>query len=340
MSELLLKIKWHFISGYRAFLIKLLISVSAIILISDTIYKSYYGITYQTRENCFIYSSVPKWMFLIYEYLIELFIVVLMGIVVARIIEKYILKVNKFLPRNSLSAFLYASLIPVCSCSVIPLIQTLMEKTPPRAMFTLIVAAPLLNPYIIMVSVTVLGLEYAILRVLTSLILAVSTGYVLEYFFNRHKTKEVNFGKNCIIDGGCPLVRKDIFLDSFNMLKKVLPFIILAGILSIIVEVLFHSNLIDSIIIENKLMQKGLVILVGVPVYFCNGADVLFLKPFIKFSGLSMGTSIAFSLTSTSVCITSLVMLIKYIGKKLTSILLTWVILATLLLSFLIDAIL
>jgi uncharacterized membrane protein YraQ (UPF0718 family) len=80
----------------------------------------------------------------------------------------------------------------------------------------------------------------------------------------------------------------------------------------------------------NGLFGKGVGtimawILIGVPLYFCNGAEVLFLRPLLN-HGFPVGTGVAFSLTSTAICTTSVAMLLRMIGVKLTLILIVCVI--------------
>jgi len=56
--------------------------------------------------------------------------------------------------------FIYASLLPVCACAAIPVIKTMQEKMKFNILVTFLVAAPLLNPYILFLSFNVLGIKY------------------------------------------------------------------------------------------------------------------------------------------------------------------------------------
>jgi uncharacterized membrane protein YraQ (UPF0718 family) len=123
------------------------------------------------------------------------------------------------------------------------------------------------------------------------------------------------------------------------MVKKVFLFMIIAGTLSVILELASPEKLLRHWELSDGITGTILVIFIGAPIYFCNGADVLFLKPLIQFADLPLGTAMAFSLTSTSVCITSLFLMAKYIGKRLTVVILTSVVLITLVLGLIIHAI-
>ncbi len=313
--------------------LKLLLGFSFGLFILDTIYKISNNINYSSRSKCALYSSAPKWLFLFYEYFVELFILVLIGIFIAILIEKYFLNLNRFIPRSPISAFLYASVLPLCSCGVIPLVTTFKNKIPFRTIITFLVAAPLLNPYIITISFTVLGLKYTVLRILCALVLALGTGIITEYFYRREQ--DFKFGQiiSCKPGKNCAFQSQNIYEKTLEILKSIIPYLIIAGILGIVVEVLVPMDYFKQFSLSGSFFSTLLIVLIGVPVYFCNGADVLFLQPLIQVGDLSLGSALAFSLTSTSICITSLVLLTKFIGKKLTAVLLSSVILITILLS-------
>ncbi len=323
----------------RHFWIKMLVQLSIFLLSLDFIYKIFFGISYQNRQDCILYDSLPRWAFLFYEYFVELMLIVVAGIFVAAIIEKYFAKFNRFMPHNMVTAFLYASLLPVCSCSAIPIVKTLNHKIPFRVIITFIVAAPLLNPYIITISAMVLDWQYAILRIICSFILAIGTGYIAEYFYKKMDNKELGPLKTCSSNNCCSSKKTDVYELTYSMFKKVFLFMIIAGVISVTLELASPEKLLRHWELNDSIIGTMLVILIGVPIYFCNGADVLFLKPLIQFADLPLGTAIAFSLTSTSVCITSLFLLAKYVGKRLTIVILASVVIITLLLGLIIQAV-
>ncbi len=274
---------------------------------------------------------------MLYEYFVELLLVVIAGIFFASIMEKHFSRLRKFVPGNPVTAFLYASVIPVCSCSVIPFVKALKDKISFNTIITFLVAAPLLNPYIISLSISVLGIQYAVLRIICSFLLAVLTGFIVGFFYKRSINIKKGFPETCISEGGCPGKNESIYNKTYIIFRKILPFMLIAGAISVVVELYAPASLLARYNLNNSLTGTAFVILFGVPVYFCNGADVLFLQPFLRYSELPMGTAMAFSLTSTSVCITSLALLIKFIGRKLTLITLICIIIITFLLSFIIN---
>ncbi|MEZ5359995.1 MAG: permease [Candidatus Zixiibacteriota bacterium] len=322
--------------GRRQVAARLMIYFSFLLLLIDTGYKSIVGITYLTREKCLLFQTLPKWAFSLYENFVELFALVIVGIFIAAAIEKHFARIQRAIPKTPLMAFVYASVIPVCSCSAVPMVRAVNQRIPMRTVITFLVAAPLLNPYIVIISLTVLGPAYAILRVVCSLILAVATGYIVEWFCLRG-VKESGKVTSLCVGGRCTSVSGDIFSATWRQLKKLFPYLLIAGGLGVAVELLAPGQLLRSLDLGNSTLGTLSVVAIGVPVYFCNGADVLFLEPLMRYSNLPIGTAMAFSLTSTSVCITSLTLLIRFIGKRLTIVLLTSIVSLTIAMSFLIS---
>ena len=318
--------------------IKCFVVFSIFFFIADLVYKTFNNITYLNRENCILYRMLPKVGFLFFEYFIELFLIVVVGIFLAVLLEAYFVKYRRFYPTNSITAFFYASLLPVCACTTIPLITSMREKLTFRTIITFVVAAPLLSPYIIALSFSVLGTTYGILRIVSSFLLAIVSGFVLEFFYSKEDLGEWIVVSTCNPHEGTP-EKGDVYLKTYEVFKKILPYLIVAGAAGILIELAAPANFLKNHTISNNITAVMVAVLVGIPVYLCHGAEVLFLRPLIHQGGLFLGTAMAFSLASTSICITSFVMLIKFMGKKLTIILLTNLIIATLILGVLLNAV-
>ena len=137
----------------------------------------------------------------------------------------------------------------------------------------------------------------------------------------------------CRSNGGCKRGGGTVYDETFTILRKIAPYLLAAGLLGILVEVAAPAHILQRYNLAHNALGTIGVILIGVPVYFCNGAEVLFLHPLMQYSGLPLGTAMAFSLTSTSICITSLVLLVQFLGKRMTAILLATIIVMTFLLS-------
>ncbi len=295
---------------------KVIIFTAIGLMVADTIYKNISGITYANQDQCVLYSFLPKWAFFIYENVVELFLIVLLGIFGGVLIEQHLKKVKRFFPKNQALAFIYASLLPICSCGVIPVVESMKSRVNLKTLVTFIIAAPLLNPYIIFMSITILGVKYAIYRILASFILATVTGILVEFSAKIFKLEFAGVYENC--NTSCGAANNSPFQKTLAYFKKLLPYVLIAGGLTLLFEYIHPQKYLETLSFNKEPISTIVMMVVGIPIYVCNGADVLFLKPLLQFTDLSISAAMAFSLTSSAICISSIVMLIKFFGKKLT----------------------
>jgi uncharacterized protein len=307
-----------------------------LIVIVHTMYMNLMGFNSLSHDACLVYKNVPRWFFYLYENVLELFIVVILGIFAGVLTEKYFFRIKRFYPKNQLLAFAYGALLPVCSCGVVPLIESMQKRTSLKVIITFIVATPLLNPYTIFVSYAVLGLRFTILRIVFSFFTAILTGYIVDFAAKlMHHTKPGSY-KACVTECD-PILDKDPFVKTLKMTKKILPYILVAGLLSFIFALINPKQYLESMSFTQEPWATLIMTLAGIPLFICNGSDVLFLKPLLQYTDLSTGAAIAFSLSSSAICISSIVMLTKYLSKKLTAVLTTVVFGLMLLFSFIIN---
>jgi len=302
----------------------------------DFAYKTANHITYATREKCIIYRALPRPAFLVFEYFIELGAMVVVGVFFARLLAGWFHRYGGWYPRRPITAFLYGSLLPVCACTAIPLTRAMRGKLPLRTTIAFVLAAPLLSPYIIVLSFGLLGAKYGVLRIVTSCLLAVSAGYVVEWLGGR-RAVEGDAPANPCGHACCPFAPRDACADTVGILWSILPWLLVAGAVGVGMELLTPVRWLEGLKTTPDLLRTMAAIAMGVPLYLCNGAEVLLLRPLMHQGGISYGTAIAFSLTSTSICTTSFVMLLKFVGTRATIVLVAHVVIGTLVMSYLIG---
>jgi len=306
------------------------------ITVIHMIYMNMMGFNSLSHDACVVYSSVPRWFFYLYENILELFIVVILGVFAGVLVEQYFHKIKRFYPKNQLLAFTYAAILPVCSCGVVPLIDSMKQRTSLKVITTFVVAAPLLNPYIIMVSFTVLGVKYAVLRIIFSFLLAILSGQILEFISNRFKALSWGEYKACVSD--CDVVvDRDPFVKTVKLTRKLLPYILTAGLISFAFALWNPRQYLETMSFSHEPWATLIMTVVGIPLYVCNGTDVIFLKPLLQYTDLTMGSAMAFSLASSAVCVSSIAMLVKFIGRNLTIALVSILFVLIVLSSFIIN---
>jgi uncharacterized membrane protein YraQ (UPF0718 family) len=300
-------------------LIKSSLIASVLIWTADIVYRAAGDISYINRQKCILFRILPRPGFLIYEYLFETMVIVFVGTFIAVVMARRFSRLRRFLPGNPAAAFVYGSLIPICSCAAIPLLSSLKGKMRFPTTMAFVLAAPLLSPYIIVLSFSVLGFRYGVLRILSSFVLVILTATVLGALERRGGRVDLS-----LMAGGCSRAcfpeEPDVYFQTFAVFKRLVPFLLATGALGVVLEYVGTRDLMLRSVFNNGVAGILAWILVGVPLYFCNGAEVLFLRPLMS-HGFPMGTGIAFSMTSTVICTTSVAMLLKVIGARLTVIL-------------------
>ncbi|MBU1701820.1 MAG: permease [Candidatus Eisenbacteria bacterium] len=284
-----------------------------------------------------LYRIFPGIAFTIFEYLFETIIIVFVSIYVALLFGRYFLRFNRYFPKNPVTAFLYGSLIPVCSCAAIPLVSTMRGKMKFQSRIAFVLAAPVLSPQIIVMSFSILGFRYGILRILASFLMVLATAHLMGFFSGEAdstRPRELSFdcARNCGPAGD------DIYLATFRMFKKVLPYLITAGMIGIALESMDLKRMMLFFTDINGPSGILMITLIGIPLYFCNGAEILFLRPLVS-HGFPLGSAVAVSLTSTAICISSIGLLFQFMGKRLTLILTLLILGIALVLALLINAI-
>ncbi|WP_255334724.1 permease [Methanosarcina sp. KYL-1] len=343
----------------RRFLAKTLILFAILFTAFDWVYKTVNDINYLSKEQCFVYANLPEVQRLFFEYFVESTVTLLVSVFLAVLLSRYFARFGKFYPKGQVTAFIYASILPLCSCTAIPFVETMKDKMKLRTLVTFLVAAPILNPYIIILSFSVLGVEFGIFRILCAFVLAVSTGIIVEKLrteswkgpekvsanpatapgtsrtLSLHPIQG-NPGLNGVTETG-PSTRKpekDVYESTFDVFKSVFPYLMLGGVAGLLFELYSPELASLSSLLSSKVGSIFVALGLGIPAYLCNGGDVFVLRPLMEGGRLPMGASLVFSLSSTAICVTSFFMLLKVLGKKETTVLLANIVIMLFLMGY------
>jgi uncharacterized protein len=319
------------------FVAKTLIYFSLLVILTDYIYKTYNGINFNTRGRCILYRNLPEWGFILFESVFEFCMITIAGIFFSVIVEKIFVKYKKWYPHNPFTAFLYASIFPLCGCSAVFFIKGMKQKLNTKTIITFVLAAPLLSPYIIILSFSLLGIHYTALRIVTAFLVTIITGYLIEFSENKNFTKKIEFEKLVGKAKNCEIINDNIYIKTLSIFKKLLPYLLIASIVNVILNLYKPLSQLELSTFMGNIPGIITMMVIGFPLYLCNGADIIFLQPLVKVAGLPIGTAIAFSVSSTSICFTSMIISFKALGGKLTTIMLLSVFLITLLIGILIN---
>ncbi|MBC8450817.1 permease [bacterium] len=262
-----------------------------------------------------------------------------------------IAKSHRIKVRGILSSFALAAILPVCSCGVIPLAKTILDRggTGPRDGLVFLATAPLLSPIIILLGIDVLGGGYVLVRIVASLILAVIMAFVVRPFLVTTAAVGTRGGAagtcaveaEVVVTGTAPAIGAgdhggSVLAAGRNMFTSLIAYVLYGIVLGSLVVAAVPADYVGTII-KSGVLSLAAAAVVGVPINMCAGEEILLVGPLVGM-GLSMGHAITFSLASTGICAGSLPLLNAVLGRRATIVMVAVYLALPFLLGLLINA--
>ncbi len=205
--------------------------------------------------------------------------------------------------------------LPVCSCGVVPIYQSLIRRgAPATAGISFLVATPELGVAAVLLSIPLLGGEMTLIRVGAAAIVAVLVGRIV--------------GAMCRPTGGpeaLPLVepsarrtfaekaRSSLAVGLGEVVDRTAPWILLGLAVASVAQPFLSTGWLARI---PDVLEVPLFALVGLPAYVCaSGATPL--VAVLLAGGVSPGAALAFLLTGPATNVTTFGVLAKLHGKRI-----------------------
>lgn len=246
------------------------------------------------------------------------------GCVLSAMIERFVRRDSRWLPKSMLGAAAFASLLPICSCAAVPFSYSLMmtKRIPLRAVITFMMVVPVLNPFVIVFAGGVLGWKYVFFRIVSIVALGMITGVIVERITGQVDPELPEAG--CTTCSGCSSGGVNLssaeswYEGAYMLVVHLAPYIIIGMIVGALFTVYLPPYVVGKYLSSGFL---GLVLAagIGVPIFLCSGEDVLILAPLMQM-GLPMGHAIALTIAGNGVCVSSIALLVPLFGKKATTI--------------------
>lgn len=207
--------------------------------------------------------------------------------------------------------------LPICSCGVIPLYQTLVTRAvPATAAMAFLVATPELGLDAILISLPLLGAELTLLRVLCAAFVAVVVGWTIGRLADARKTAAVHQPpeQTEAVEGGwLARARAGIRFGFGEIVDHVGPWLILGIAIASLVEPLLSGEWLMALPWGADVI---LFTLLGMPSYVCaSGATPLVAVLIHK--GVSPGAAIAFLLAGPATNVTTFGILSRLHGRRI-----------------------
>lgn len=205
--------------------------------------------------------------------------------------------------------------LPICSCGVIPLYQSLIKQgVPATAAMAFLVATPELGVDAVLISLPLLGIDFTVMRVVAAVIVALLVGIVVGRMADRRVGSEQaphealdrseSFSKRLV--GG-------LRYGFVEVVDHIGPWIILGVVVASLVGPLFDNPWLVGLPIG---IDVVLFTLLGMPTYVCaSGATPLVAVLIAR--GASPGAALAFLLAGPATNVTTFGVLSKLHGRKI-----------------------
>lgn len=245
------------------------------------------------------------------------------GIIVSTLIYLYLSKqfVARFFSRRGkhisiILASLIGVLSPVGSYVLIPLSAALTAiGVPLPVLMALMVSSPLINPNLFMLTAGSMGLEMAIMRVVSAFSLGIVSGYLTQWALIRGWLKPEQILNNAasITMSRFPVeepVRSmgRFFIELWKMTKWISRYFFLAILLAAALKILIHPDYFIRILGDNQFLVILATTAAGVPFYVCGGAAIPVVQQLMDL-GLPQGAVLAFFISGPVTRISNLIVL-------------------------------
>ncbi len=263
----------------------------------------------------------------------------IIGTIVGALLEVYLKKefAYKYLNKGIFSiinASLLGAVIPGCACSSMPLAYSLKNKGSSLGTVTsFIVVSPLLSPHTLLLTYAMLGFRFAVGRLIFSLAGAIIIGIIFNYFENKKNKYFIIQNKPCVEEDCDTCADENQKTNFFNcwisIIKKIGKYFLIGMFLASLLTALIPEEAIPRYIGSNGILAYLSAVLIGVPLYVCEGEEIPLTLALLKL-GLNTGPALSFLLGSVGTCIPTMLMARKVIGNIPTVFyILFWLIFAT-----------
>ncbi len=202
--------------------------------------------------------------------------------------------------------------LPICSCGVLPLYQSLIQKgAPVSAAVAFLIATPEIGLDAIFLSFALLGPEVTLIRIVAAFVLALLVGILFSYLFKTKKNQEFERPEEPNISFKEKL-RMGLNYGFKDLLDHTIPWILVGLVVAAVLENFISYDFFSS---WSSVQQVLVFSIIGIPLYVCaSGATPL--AAILLSKGVSTGAIIAFLLAGPATNISTFGILNRLHGKK------------------------
>ncbi len=279
-------------------------------------------------------------------------IFILVGLLVAGVLKQIIPNnfISKHLGDSSYISVIKATLfgvpLPLCSCSVIPLANSLRKEGASKgAVQSFLISTPITGVDSILATFGFFGWFFTIYRVISSMIIAIGAG-ILSNIFDKDNENGLNQKKqnqqSCccanktLNDQKNRFSIKAVFDYAFNILFKDMAKPLFFGLIAGALFMTFMPKEYANLIFENQYLTYLLIMLLALPLYICATAS-LPIAAALMAEGMSPGAGFIFLTAGPATNSVTMGVVYKTLGKKSLTIYMSVISILSFLFAFALD---
>jgi len=253
----------------------------------------------------------------------QLWYYVLIGICITTLVARLLQpeKIASAIGRRGSLSILVAALLGILSPSptyvVIPVVAGLIALSfPIPPLIAFLVSSPLMNPILFTMTAGALGLEMALVRALTALVLGITAGLLTQALLCK---RLLNF--SFLKAGSLPVHQRDNSLrgwmrDFLRLSKFIGKYFALGVFLAALVKTLIPPGWIMRMVGTHNPYSVLVAAAIGVPLYACGGGTIPIMKVMLTL-GMDKGAALAFFISGPATKLSTIATLYTALNSKL-----------------------
>jgi len=230
-------------------------------------------------------------------------------------------KINKYLGKNDLKSVVNAAILgvpmPLCSCGVIPTgISVYKNGASKGSSVSFLISTPQTGVDSILVTYSMLGLPFAIIRPIIAFITGILGGVFTNIIersknINLEKADENNFEVEKNNENSIIRALKYAYIDFLGDIAK---WLVIGVIIAAVITVLIPDNFFLTHV-KNDYLGMLIILAAAVPLYVCATASVPIAAALIM-KGLSPGAALVFLMAGPATNAATILLIGKTFGRK------------------------
>ena len=260
----------------------------------------------------------------------EMSIYLLFGFFIAGLLHVVIRPevITKYVGTNSIKSLVYAALLgiplPLCSCGVIPTgISFHKEGASNGATVSFLISTPQTGVDSIMITYSMLGLPFAIIRPIAALLSGIFGGFITYKTDKKLEQKSQDISSTQTCTDSCnthttqsPKISSILYYGFIEFMEDIAKWLVIGLLLAALLAVVIPDDFFTAHI-ENPLTGMLLVLVASIPLYICATGSVP-LAAVLLMKGISPGAAFVFLMAGPATNIATLTVLNKALGTRAT----------------------